>query len=142
MKYISNWMKFESKNSDYWEEISFEEFSLGRRYKIPNKYSSVISDLVIGDVFEVSFNDAIPSYLFIKDLDLAFYPNERGPYNYDVNPTTVKRASWVIRMGSDEWWYVDKDNSLLRESGPKHSYYKCDQFDGLLFFLKEMKVIR
>ena len=123
MKYISNWMKFESKNSDYWEEISFEEFSLGRRYKIPNKYSSVISDLVIGDVFKVSFNDAIPSYLFIKE-------------------STVKRASWVIRMGSDEWWYVDKDNSLLRESGPKHSYYKCDQFDGLLVFLKEMKVIR
>jgi len=130
MKYISNWMKFESKNSDYWEEISFEEFSLGRRYKIPNKYSSVISDLVIGDVFKVSFNDAIPSYLFIE--------------------STVKRASWVIRMGSDEWWYVDKDNSLLRESGlflslvvtPKHSYYKCDQFDGLLFFLRQEKVIR
>jgi hypothetical protein len=79
--------------------------------------------LVIGDVFKVSFNDAIPSYLFIKE-------------------STVKRASWVIRMGSDEWWYVDKDNSLLRESGPKHSYYKCDQFDGLLVFLKEMKVIR
>ena len=122
MKYISNWVKFESKNSDYWEEISFEEFSLGRRYKIPNKYSSVISDLVIGDVFKVSFNDAIPSYLFIKE-------------------STVKRASWVIRMGSDEWWYVDKDNSLLRESGPKHSYYKCDQFDGLLVFLREMGVI-
>ena len=123
MKYISNWIKFESVGGDYWEEISFEEFSLGRRYKIPNKYSSVISDLVIGDVFKVSFNDAIPSYLFI-------------------NESTVKRASWVIRMGSDEWWYVDKDNSLLRESGPKHSYYKCDQFDGLLVFLREMVVIR
>ena len=125
MKYISNWIKFESKNSDYWEEISFEEFSLGRRYKIPNKYSSVISDLVIGDVFEVSFSDFIPSYLFIERKE-----------------STVNRASWVIRMGSDEWWYVDKDNSLLREGGPKHSYYKCDQFDGLLVFLREMGVIR
>jgi hypothetical protein len=125
MKYISNWMKFESKNSDYWEEISFEEFSLGRRYKIPNKYSSVISDLVIGDVFKVSFGSFIPSYLFIERKE-----------------STVKRASWVIRMGSDEWWYVDKDNSLLRESGPKHSYYKCDQFDGLLVFLRQEKVIR
>jgi len=124
MKYISNWMKFESVGGGYWEEISFEEFSRGRRHRIPVKYSGVISDLVIGDVFKVSFNDAIPSYLFIE-----------------CKESTVKRASWVIRMGSDEWWYVDKDNSLLRESGPKHSYYKCDQFDGLLVFLREHEVI-
>jgi hypothetical protein len=120
-------MKFESKNSDYWEEISFEEFSLGRRYKIPNKYSSVISDLVIGDLFKVRFGDV---YSF-----LSFY------YLF-IESVSDKRSSWVIRMGSDEWWYVDKDNSLLRESGPKHSYYKCDQFDGLLVFLRQEKVIR
>ncbi len=124
MKYLERWMKFESKN-DYYEEITWSEFSSGGRYNIPNKFRNIIK-YSINSGYEINADDSLRSYLFIYNLDRSW---------------GNKKCSWVIRYGSDDWWYVDKDNSLLYDDGNEHCYYKCDQFEGLLFLLSESGVI-
>lgn len=58
-------------------------------------------------VREISINEIFPDKdiphgqpLRLRTFDLAFYPEERGPYNYDVNPTAVSSG-------------VDEDGKLL-----------------------------
>lgn len=46
-----------------------------------------------------------------------------------------RRIRYSLFLGDDEWWYVCEDT-------PKGiKYYKCDQWDGLLHFLKSKGVV-
>ena len=40
----------------------------------------------------------------------------------------------MIYASNDEWYYIDKDRCYGEN---RHTYYKCDQFDGLLNCLKK-----
>ncbi len=50
---------------------------------------------------------------------------------------------WRIYQTEDEWFYVMKKIEDIM-SGPYNDffvYYKCDQFDGLLKYLKDNRII-
>jgi cell surface protein SprA len=59
----------------------------------PNVNSTMMSNHFMREIPETEVFPNKPSTsgtpTIISTLDLAYYPNERGPYNYDVTPTTI-----------------------------------------------------
>ncbi len=53
-----------------------------------DKTDHLVREIPEKEIFpDRDFENDIPSLLYV--LNLAYYPKERGPYNYDVNPSTV-----------------------------------------------------
>ncbi len=77
----------------------------------PSNYNSLVfSNNMWRQVFETElFPGKTPpngQQVILPVLDLGFYPTERGPYNYDVNPTSVSsgiNANGALNNGKNRW---------------------------------------
>ena len=65
--------------------------------------------------------------------DLEMYENKITIYRKGKNKNSLFDKS--IFLSDDEWYFV-------REGGEKYKCYKCDQFDGLVVLLKDLKLIK
>ncbi len=74
------------------------------------------------DVREVLVDEVFPNLELdnsqprnIATLDLAYYPRERGPYNYDVEPTAFSEGlnqDGTLRNGESRWAGIMRDVSV------------------------------
>jgi hypothetical protein len=72
----------------------------------------------------------------LKDrYDVEFiYGGDKGSNNYsEINTVFITGGDIVLTVyvGSDEWYYVHCDDD------GRFSFYKCDQFDGLLKLISD-----
>jgi hypothetical protein len=116
------------------------------------KYLGMLIDLVNGSknlpTFKLRHHF---DYTSTANFDICIgapglYPGTDEPERYKIrrlNPYT----KYFIKCDKDEWFYVYVS---VEEDDPRSSkfkipfeihYYKCDQFDGLIYFLKERNVL-
>ena len=122
MKYIKY---FESENYFWINDNEFDTFYYDNvndhkdKFEFESKYFLQIKDkLKKGYKIEYLISSGLKYAVCIK-----------GESYYD---------QWYIYQSSDEWFYVKKKVEDIM-SGPYNDYYthhKCDQFDGLLNYLK------
>ena len=122
MKYLKLFLE----HDEYYFSISDNEFSEAeeRGCKIDSKYADTIKSLIkSGWEIKYDLNKSLINSIEIQGDD--YYDN------------------FTIYKTTDEWFFVMKKVRDIM-SGPYNDYYihyKCDQFDGLLKFLKDYRVI-
>ena len=121
------------ENFEYFTEISEDEFL------------SDDGDLVVVE-YDIDIKEA--------NIILSLIKNE-FKFNWDRNTGTIEisvnyyddfylcetNCTWTIYQSKDEWFYIRK---MVQESEYNYynNYIKCDQFDGLLKYLKNEGIIK
>ncbi len=119
MKYLS---KFNESSNEYYKSVDY------------NEWIDVIFSKSIH--FEERYINNIENRL--KTEFKIIQPD--GNYYIEIKHY---KCDYEIGQCQDEWFYVRKEVRDIM-SGPyneSYDYYKCDQFDGLLKFLKDYNVI-
>jgi hypothetical protein len=123
MKYLK---LFEDHN-DYYTQISEDEFNSEEviQCDIDSRYVSIIKSQIK------------------KEFDLEWSRAGIIEIN-NVMVVTRKYDNWIIYQAKDEWFYVKKYAQDIM-AGPYndfYNYYKCDQIDGLIKYLKDNEIIK
>ena len=115
--------KFNESN-DYYTNVEY------------NEYSDIYSNYV---QFEQKYIDIINSRLKSEyKIEIL--------HRYLTEDIIIDGGQWrkyEICQCGDEWFYIKKEVQDIM-SGPyneSYNYYKCDQFDGLIKFLKDYSII-
>jgi hypothetical protein len=126
MKYIK---KFNESSSEYYEEIE-------NTYLIYDFFKDAAG--VFGNTIDIKkvYFDEIKQGLKTDDYQIEKYGNfiritSREWSNF--------KSYYEIGQDNDEWFYVRVGIADWISSGDV--YYKCDQFEGLIEFLKNMNLI-
>ena len=131
MKYLKI---FEEWNcGDLYTQISEAEYRrLSVDYENHSRREENISDIDkiknLLDTNDVKFYTRPFGEDIVKWIYIWYKPNRSTDWNIEVT------------MVNDDWYLVKvlEDNSNWGE----HDYYKCDQYEGLIEFLKDLKVIK
>ena len=118
MKYLR---KFNESSNEYYQKAEYNEW-------IDAIYSKSVE-------FEQKYVDEIQ-----KRLKTEYYRiNQHSNF---IEIFYDRWSNYEIGQAQDEWFYVRKEvqdyNDLYNQS---YVYYKCDQFEGLLKFLKNYGLI-
>jgi len=110
---------------DFYQEIDVDEyFEVTREFenleKISDKEYYFFEDIVNKNYISVLFDNTC--------IHIGF-----GENNYSDK-------IYFFRKVKDEWWYVSRQ-IYNADSSIKFTYYKCDQWGGLMTFLKDKKII-
>lgn len=127
MKYLKKFN--ESSNDEYYQRINWS-------FDIGDFFSSPFTGTLKKVTFEMKYFDEIKRRL--KDESFSIYPIIRDmPMNTIriANRLKLDAYNYDIGQGEDDWFFVEKWNSRTI------TYYKCDQFDGLIKFLEDNNVI-
>jgi hypothetical protein len=111
MKYLKLYESFEE---EHYVQIGFQEFNLEQSYN-DNPWR------VIGKLREI-----LPSDVEYTSIDTL---------NNSISFTS-KVGNFTIKFGDDEWFKVRHTHKR-----PSSLYYKCDQLDGLVKLLKDLRLI-
>ena len=117
-------------------------------FETNNYYQEISSDewlIVLGNTSHGRKMDnlliEIPSNLSKKIISLFKgydYHLTSKPHVIVVNTgISVNKRQIRISITEDEWFYVSSYNPETSDE----TYYKCDQFEGLVKFLKDKKII-
>lgn len=120
MKYLR---KFNESSNEYYQKAEYNEW-------IDVIYSKSVE-------FEQKYVDEIK-----KRLKTEYYRINQPEVNY-IEIVYDRWSNYEIGQVEDEWFYVRKEVQDIM-SGPyneSYVYYKCDQFEGLLKFLKDHGLI-
>lgn len=137
MNFIDNFRLFESKS--LYTEINLDE--LGDFDEITNQIS--ISDIDIKRIKKVLDNKVWRSHSYTISVGGIIHPDKKisykrggGVFNCFEIYNNNSKQSYNIDKYDDGWFVV----SFIFNK--KHKYYKCDQIDGLVQFLKHQKVTK
>jgi hypothetical protein len=151
MKYLKSII--ESFNSeDYYTEISVEEYYSyydESKKDFKNIYMNLSDFKHLINLFNesgVKFEYQTSSKEFNASIFTPPKPSKLS-YNSKVNRIKDYYNNWSIFLGKDEWFYCfcRIENRVIKKSGvikkSQYHYYKCDQFEGLIQFLKDKGII-
>ena len=118
MKYLK---KFNESSNEYYQIVDYDEW-------IDAIFSKIIH-------FEERYIDEIENRLRTE------YKVIRPGANY-IEIVHYKWNNYEICQAHDEWFYAREEvQDTMSNSYGSITYYKCDQFDGLLKLLKDNNVI-
>ena len=124
MKYL---MRFnESSSDDYYQRIPFDN-------DIDHFFSSTFTGPLKKVPFETKYFDDIKRRL--NNEIFSIYPQTIRNTICITNKLKLDISNYEIGQADDDWFYIEKRNSRTI------TYYKCDQFDGLIKFLEDNNVI-
>jgi hypothetical protein len=130
MKHIKNFN--ESNKEEYYQELGMEEWDTFQPLDISEKFYKRIDSLVDKSIYStrLGYGDGDKSSILIIGS-----PNTHARRR--MLPTNGK-YSCCIFTSDDEWYWVciNSEKALYQDS-----YYKCDQWEGLLMLLKDKKII-
>ena len=121
------WIKlFEEVNNEYYQEISEEEYEDGHGVSFEQRYY---------DKLESFLNK--PEVLGYKDMTngadvfdgVYFQRGGIGSFSPYVTIYQDDDEWFYVRINGRAWWRADEESY--------DTYYKCDQFDGLIKLLKD-----
>lgn len=116
MKYLKRF----NESNDYYKNVDY------------NEWSDVLSKHI---QFEQKYIDILKSRLKNKYTIINSYE--------DILIDGGRWDRYVMTQCNDEWFFIKHEVQDIM-SGPyneSYVYYKCDQFDGLLKFLKDYNII-
>jgi hypothetical protein len=157
MKYLKHILESfnpdESNPDDYYSEIPESEFV---QALTENGYMGTLrksSYIPLSDFKQLMtvFKESGVEFQYHTSTKLSNIPTTKLNNNIKVNQISDIRSGldstkWSIFVGKDEWFYCyccEGRNGKLSRSGirVKYKYYKCDQFDGLIQFLKDKGIL-
>ena len=125
MKYLR---KFNESSNEYYQTVEY------------NEWVDVIFSKSVK--FEQRYVDEIQ-----KRLKTEYYRIKQPEPNF-IQIVYDRWSNYEIGQFEDEWFYVRKEvqdimsgSRMGFESPESYVYYKCDQFEGLLKFLKDYGLI-
>jgi hypothetical protein len=140
MKHIKLFLEGFDK-SEYYHEIDVDEYDscfgliddyyVEQEYKIVDideKYLDILKNRSIGKLeFEIYSDISVSELKINKKMAIGIYSDIGSIKIYEI---------------SDEWFVVYVADVLKKETDDFETFYKCDQFDGLVELLKDRGVIR
>lgn len=115
MKYLKLFEDYNDKQDKYYFEISSNEFL----FEFIDNNIGTLTESELKSINDLGYNFQIKNSSFVGKF-----------YHHDDANTTLQ-----FFIAPEEWFYVSLQN---QSPGQKYiaKYYKCDQFDGLLKFLR------
>ena len=133
MKYLK---LFESHH-EYYQEISFDQWPSGEVLETPERFTEEEFQK-IAHIFNITVKgnkgyggkDAGSHLWSIYNITRKY--NKAVPHVHIILQDKYTYDLYIYKT-PDEWYYVERISVI------QDKYYKCDQFDGLLEFLKWIK---
>lgn len=150
---FDEWSDLKLFDSFYWKEISEDEY-LDRTCKsqFGNQHDSELLRNVelftkpeIDRLDNLPYSDIVDQHFYhkYKTMKVGVEDNSEFQDYYRIDlklqlvGSEVSYESYLINKRSDDWFYVRYDAIRMRDS----RHWECDQFDGLLKLLKDLKLI-
>ncbi len=140
MKHI----KLYEELNTYYQSITKEEWFQYFSYRITGETAKKTDQRINFDEIDRKILKEIDKhndYSFLPVIDCrpkGLY-SENTSIEFDIS-TIESKVTGIIFKLKDEWFLIKiSTKDLLEFSSEKHYYYKCDQIEGLIYFLKTIK---
>jgi len=130
--------------SEMYEPISVSEFSSKDRQKIPfepNELNQVV-DFIEGKGYELKFKEDSENQTTWDDEDVVLLRFEKIIDNtrksfYGTPMPGTKKCRLIVYKIEDDYFPICLRDLEMNDRLIQQSFYKCDQFEGLVNFIKE-----
>jgi hypothetical protein len=140
MKYLRIFEEF----GEMYEPISLSEFSSKDNKKIPFGPSELnkVVDLIENKGYELTFREDFENYKAWDDKDVVLLRFEKIMDNsrksfYGTPIPGTKKCRVIVYKLEDDYFPICLRDLEMNDRLINQSFYKCDQFDGLVNFIKE-----